>query len=267
MSNLEIALELAGRGFPVYPLAKGTKIPLKNSHGFHDATTDIEQVKAWWAVNHNVALHLEPLNMVVIDIDQHTDKQTGEMIDGLQTFRQLFSNYASNEPLPSTYTERTPTGKGLHYFFKLPVSFVVDVPTLGLGIDVIKYGVPISPTVTDKGSYQPVGKSTLDDVAMCPTWLLGLLKGDTSKPFSVSSSGTRKHTGNMLDIIFQGVIDGAGRNEKMNKLIWWLLGSGATPETVESAIELANRNFSPPIEESQLKTMIRSVWNRKKVRM
>ena len=41
------ALGYAARGWPVFPCQAGGKAPLTN-HGFHDATTDLEQITASW---------------------------------------------------------------------------------------------------------------------------------------------------------------------------------------------------------------------------
>jgi hypothetical protein len=42
------AIWYARRGIPVFPLAPNSKIPRKGSAGFKDASTDEEQVAAWW---------------------------------------------------------------------------------------------------------------------------------------------------------------------------------------------------------------------------
>jgi hypothetical protein len=42
------ALGYAGAGIPVFPCIPGGKVPT-TARGFHDATTDPEQISAWWS--------------------------------------------------------------------------------------------------------------------------------------------------------------------------------------------------------------------------
>ena len=44
---LDAALDLAQDGKPVFPVDPQTKHPL-TVHGFHDASTDAQQIQAWW---------------------------------------------------------------------------------------------------------------------------------------------------------------------------------------------------------------------------
>ena len=66
---LDAALVYAGWGWPVFPLRAGTKTPATR-HGFKDATTDLDRVRAWWTrhPDHNIGLPTG-LAFDVIDID------------------------------------------------------------------------------------------------------------------------------------------------------------------------------------------------------
>jgi hypothetical protein len=48
VSLTDAALRYARHGIPVFPCAPGGKVPA-TAHGFHDATTDADQVTRWWA--------------------------------------------------------------------------------------------------------------------------------------------------------------------------------------------------------------------------
>ncbi|MEU7377982.1 bifunctional DNA primase/polymerase [Streptomyces albidoflavus] len=91
----EVALWLAGKGFPVHPLAPGRKTPAANCptcrserhapescpcpaqgrwcHGFHSATTNPERIQAWWSHEpaFGVGVACGPANLVVLDVDAH----------------------------------------------------------------------------------------------------------------------------------------------------------------------------------------------------
>ncbi len=65
---LETALRYAELGYPVFPCAPGTKTPL-TEHGFHDATTDADQIEAWWAQHPSANIGVATQGLAVIDID------------------------------------------------------------------------------------------------------------------------------------------------------------------------------------------------------
>ena len=74
-SNLgRAALEYAANGYKVFPLVPGDKTPA-TENGFYAATTDLNQIKAWWTrnPNYNIGL-LAGEGFVVIDLDVHHDK-------------------------------------------------------------------------------------------------------------------------------------------------------------------------------------------------
>ena len=69
---LDAALKYADMGLAVFPLAEGTKIPCIKG-GFTMATTDEEQIRAFWNVRPNcnigIATGGRSNGLVVVDID------------------------------------------------------------------------------------------------------------------------------------------------------------------------------------------------------
>jgi hypothetical protein len=55
-------------GYRVFPCAPGGKAPL-TEHGFHDATTDPEQIERWWTQVPDANIGMSTEGLVVIDID------------------------------------------------------------------------------------------------------------------------------------------------------------------------------------------------------
>lgn len=110
----------------VFPLGEGGKrprIPKKDGgHGFHDATTDPEQVRAWWEkyprANIGVATG-EKSGFIVIDVDLDTEKGKDGSLELAELERQLGE-------LPDGPRQLTPRG-GTHYLFKNPDDYYVSI--------------------------------------------------------------------------------------------------------------------------------------------
>ncbi|MEU9148160.1 bifunctional DNA primase/polymerase [Streptomyces sp. NPDC048349] len=90
-----MATWMASRGYPVHPLAPGTKTPAPNCpdcrgighppqecpchaqgrwcHGFHAATTDLRTLRQWWRAepDFGIGVSCGPARLVVIDVDAH----------------------------------------------------------------------------------------------------------------------------------------------------------------------------------------------------
>ncbi|MCT1549009.1 bifunctional DNA primase/polymerase [Brevibacterium casei] len=78
------ARQFADAGVPVFPCVPGGKRPL-TEHGFHDATTDLDQIAAWWRQHPeaNIAVPTGAASgVVVVDIDVHGP------VNGFDAFRR-----------------------------------------------------------------------------------------------------------------------------------------------------------------------------------
>lgn len=73
VSAFAVASKLASLGVPVFPVWSESKRPVTR-HGFHDASTDAEQIEAWWSSTPEVSLAIptgQASGVVVVDIDVH----------------------------------------------------------------------------------------------------------------------------------------------------------------------------------------------------
>jgi hypothetical protein len=129
---LDVALEFARKGLPVFPCSPLDKKPL-TPHGFKDATADEAQIRAWWGgwPNAMIAAPTGPASGVwALDPDVDPVKQ----LDGIAVLNQLVAQHG---PLPQTLTSITPRG-GKHLFFSWDPN--VDIRNseskVGPGIDV-----------------------------------------------------------------------------------------------------------------------------------
>lgn len=127
---LDAALGYARRGLAVFPLAEGTKIPCIQG-GFTQATTDEEQIRAFWSVrpmcNIGIATGGMSNGLVVIDVD--LDNEKGE--DG---YVALKAWEAEHGDMPEGACATTPRG-GMHLYFVSDEPFGCSV-NHDMGIDV-----------------------------------------------------------------------------------------------------------------------------------
>ena len=106
---LRQALAYAARGWPVFPCLPGQKTPA-TAHGFHDATTDEQQITEWFSRDsgRNLAIATGAPGPDVLDVDQH-----GPAGNGYAALARL--RRAGLLDGASAYI-RTPSG-GLHAYF------------------------------------------------------------------------------------------------------------------------------------------------------
>lgn len=105
----DAARSIASAGVPVFPCMPGEKRPLTR-RGFYNATTDLDQVSAWWRrwPSANLAIPTGPTSGIeVVDID------IGSTRSGFSAFQR-----AGREGLTRGWAAlvRTPSG-GLHVYF------------------------------------------------------------------------------------------------------------------------------------------------------
>jgi Bifunctional DNA primase/polymerase, N-terminal len=108
-ATLHQALAYARCGWPIFPCLPSQKIPA-TAHGFRDATTDEQQITAWFGRGHawNLAIATGAPGPDVLDIDQH-----GEAGNGYPAFGRL--RRAGLADGAAAYV-RTPAG-GMHAYF------------------------------------------------------------------------------------------------------------------------------------------------------
>ncbi|MFE5565391.1 bifunctional DNA primase/polymerase [Amycolatopsis japonica] len=127
---LRAALEMAGRGIPVFPLWPGTKIAVWHrpdrcprtgacveGHVTPEdlATLDPDRIRWRWGDRPwNVGVFPGPAGRIVVDCDQ---PKTGTGPDGWDQLQTLAVERGG--PLPDTWTVTTPSG-GRHLWFRVP---------------------------------------------------------------------------------------------------------------------------------------------------
>jgi hypothetical protein len=132
---LRSALEMASRGWHLFPCATGTKRPALRGNWQRLATTDPGRIRDWWAYRpYNIGISCGPSGLAVIDLD--VPKRRGaEVPTGVSTLTELCQR--AGQPYPSaTFTVSTPSG-GTHLYFGAPaVAITNSASRLGPLIDI-----------------------------------------------------------------------------------------------------------------------------------
>jgi putative DNA primase/helicase len=205
--KLDAALEYAGRGWAVFPCQPKKKQPL-TAHGLKDASTDPEQIRAWWTEcpEANVAIATgERSGVTVLDVDVKPWKNA----HGDETLAALI---AERGALPLTRCQQTWSG-GLQYLFAYAAGVRNSAGKVGPHLDIRGGGgyIVVPPSVVEddgqpEGTYSWVNEA---EPAPMPEWLLERIKtagGKQSKARSTNApawvdeyvdgapDGSRDHT-------------------------------------------------------------------------
>lgn len=165
-SFLDSALELAARGFPVFPLQPRSKEPYPGSRGLGDATLDAAQIRDWWtrAPESNVGLRPPP-GVLVVDPDPRNG--------GLASLAKL---EAEGRSLPETLTARTGRGDGgIHAYYRVPLELTSWPKECAPGVDLKgPGGYLVAPPSVHPDTGRPYVWHDVRPMADAPEWLVAL---------------------------------------------------------------------------------------------
>lgn len=173
---------LVARGFALFPLRAGSKLPAVARDWEHVATTSLVRLRRLSSdpqANYGVACG--PSNLVVVDLDvaKEGEAAPGEPTHGLEVLRAL----ADGRELPRTFTVGTPSG-GRHLYFRPPVDGPAPrntVRRLGPLIDTRGVGGYV---VAPGSRVDGVAYTILQDapIAELPEWISSLLRPLEARP-------------------------------------------------------------------------------------
>ena len=260
--NHALALRLAtDHGLPVFPArerprefidqktGETKKLGLKSPYtknGLKDATTDTQQINAWWSKYPDALVAVicgERSGLLVIDID------TGINKCGEESFA------ATGLTIPKTVQTKTMSG-GRHLFFKYPhghdiknsasTHFGPDVDVRGEGGYIIFAGS----LLPDGRRYEPISGLSLEEVevATLPKEYLQKLLASTKSSTRKKGSGTREGARN--DTLF--------RNSVIS------VHGGLSDEDVLGVAFGLNKTFAPPLDVAEVESAVASAISYRK---
>lgn len=102
------ALHYASLGWHVFPLSPGSKVPMADSHGSSEATTDTAQIEEWWSATPQANIGMNPKlsGLYVFDMDPRNG--------GEQGYADLVRDHGS---LDSPLRAVSGRGVGFHDYF------------------------------------------------------------------------------------------------------------------------------------------------------
>lgn len=173
----EAALAAAARGWPVFPLRPGTKIPAIPDWQTR-ATTEQAGIVAAWRRPCNIGIACGPAGLVVLDSDMPTPDTPPPpprwCEQGVTTGEDVLTVLAdeAGQALPETYMVRTPSG-GIHRYYQAPDGLQLGNTQKRLGwlLDTRGEGgqVAAAGSTTREGRYELVDTRAPVDL---PGWIL-----------------------------------------------------------------------------------------------
>jgi len=201
--------------------------------GLLDATTDIDQIRAWWAMwpDANVGIAM-PFGIVAVDIDGP------EGVDALR---------ARGYALPETATVET--GRGRHYLYRTAeqigpkVAILPKVDLRGPGSYLVA-----PPSLHHSGRQYRWLREPEEGIAEAPAWICDLV-GDGRGLDRVGAARP------IPDVIIEGQ-----RNATLASLAGSMRRRGASAPVILAALLEANRlQCRPPLDEDEVQTIAASI--------
>jgi Mrp family chromosome partitioning ATPase len=258
---LDAALDYARRGWRVFPVVPGGKIPLGAlaPEGCHSATTSEVVIRAWWAdapdANIGVATG-EKSGLLVLDVDSDAG--------GDLSLERLMAEHGH---IPRTVLAIT-GGGGKHHYFAYPTKGRLgnSAGRLGAGLDTRgDGGYVVAPPSLTTGPYEwfvPPGQGY--PVEHMPVWLLDLL---TDKPaprpaLSPAPQAGSKYAEKALADELAAVVAAAegSRNATLNSAAFSLgqLVGGGLLDAGDVEYALVNAGLVAGLTESETRATVKS---------
>ena len=255
--RLNAALQLAERGFYVFPCRPNAKEPAVADWP-NQATRDPNQIRQWFAgTDYNVGIATGRFGndqaLVVVDVDNKGGKSGDETLLALEL---------EGFELPGSFEQATPSG-GRHIIYTAAEPVRQGVNVLGQGLDIrSRGGYIVGPgSEIDGRPYHQINGHF--DLATAPDWLVDRCGVDRRSPGSVRvavdgvDADRALHRGREYLRTAPVAVEGAGGDLTTYKVAAHLKDLGCTPEMARDLMaEHWNDNCNPPWDYLELTAKI-----------
>lgn len=268
---LDHALAHARDGWNVFPLAPGTKIPMRGSKGAHDGTQDEAQIRKWWTETPKAGIGANlGDDRVVIDVDiQHG----GVFLDSFPRTRKHISGRGNgNAHLIYRYAPNSAAAM-----------FKSDANVLGMGID-IRIGrgsyIVMPPTLHEETRQPYTNGGGLEHEltdpeveAMFEEAGLEMSARTKAAAKGITVVGGRAYRGpdqgpsQLADLLLNPPQEG-GRNDWLSKVAGHYAKQYRDKEDLYQAqMQLANNLLASPLPDAEFQKTTRSIWGSEATRV
>ncbi|MDW8263881.1 MAG: bifunctional DNA primase/polymerase [Gemmataceae bacterium] len=249
------ALRYAELGYPVFPCVPGGKRPLV-ARGFHEATTDPEQIERWWKEHPQANIGLPTAGLVVLDLDGRNNPWP--------TDTDQAADLASAGAVAVT-----PRG-GRHLLFRRPEGKAWKCSTgkLAPGVDIRTDGgyIVVPPSRTDRGDYLWVEGLELDRprdrLPEPPAWLVQALDrlGGPGTSYAPSANGCLSSAAHAAGGSEASPIPQGQRNSTLARLAGAMRRVGMSQAEITAALVQINRDRClPPLHIREVERIAASI--------
>jgi replicative DNA helicase len=234
----DAALQYADLGYSVFPCANAENPAPLTPHGFHDATTDLDQISAWWTERPDACIGLATEGLLAVDIDNPDN-------------RWLADDPERAHSLAAAPTSITPGG-GRHHVFRRAAgkSWKCSVGKLAANVDTRTDGgyIVVPPSVRPDGAYRWVDGCELDvpldQLPEPPPWLVRELDALASGPRLAASPTVLAHVGPGPPVANE--IPSGQRNATLARLAGTMRRVGMSQAEISAALNQANIDRCQP---------------------
>lgn len=257
------ALDLARKGFRVFPIAAGKKEPPLIKDFPNTATRDEDQIRKWWAqwpnanTGNSTTKYGDNEALLVVDIDNKGDKHGDEEILRLDL---------EGRELPETYAVSTPTG-GRHLYYVVPTAVRQGADVLARGVDIrSKGGYVVAPgSVVEGKPYTAMHERPL---APAPEWVIalcGAAKEKTAAPvIPIDGIDQGKAAARAKAYLLNDAplaLEGDGGDQTTYQVACRVKDLGVDAEAAEELLsEQWNPRCQPPWSDEDLHTKVKNAY-------